>query len=365
MRREGIPRVREAREALGLSQAELAERAGLTRQSVGAIEAGRATPSVHAALRLARALDADVESLFGAGRRGDALIAERAAPFAGRAAVAKIGDRWVAHPLGRDRVGASADGLASGEARGRLTVEPLSPPARLAENLLLLGCATALGVLADRLNGRRGAGRFVWLPRSSADALRELARGRAHVAGLHLIDARTGEANVPDVRRLRHPEPLSLITLATWEVGLVVRPDDPRAPRRAAELGRPGLRIAGRPDGAGAQRLLERTLRLAGLPRSLAARAAVTAEGHVDVARAVAMGAADVGVASRDVALEFGLGFVALASERYDLAVARSSLPDPRVQRLLDGLSSAAFRRELSVMGYDPGAAGARVAEVA
>jgi putative transcriptional regulator len=47
-----------------LTQAELAERAGVTRKSVNAIEAGRMVPSVLLALKLARVLGVSVETLF-------------------------------------------------------------------------------------------------------------------------------------------------------------------------------------------------------------------------------------------------------------------------------------------------------------
>ena len=47
-----------------LTQAELAERAGITRASVNAIEAGRMVPSIYLALKLARALDVSVAELF-------------------------------------------------------------------------------------------------------------------------------------------------------------------------------------------------------------------------------------------------------------------------------------------------------------
>jgi putative transcriptional regulator len=47
-----------------LTQAELAELAGVTRKSVNAIEAGRMVPSVLLALRLARVLGVSVETLF-------------------------------------------------------------------------------------------------------------------------------------------------------------------------------------------------------------------------------------------------------------------------------------------------------------
>lgn len=47
-----------------LTQAELAERAGVTRKSVNAIETGNMVPSVLLALKLARALGVTVETLF-------------------------------------------------------------------------------------------------------------------------------------------------------------------------------------------------------------------------------------------------------------------------------------------------------------
>lgn len=47
-----------------LTQAELAERAGVTRKSVNAIEAGRMVPSVLLALKLALALGVSVDTLF-------------------------------------------------------------------------------------------------------------------------------------------------------------------------------------------------------------------------------------------------------------------------------------------------------------
>ena len=47
-----------------LTQAALAERAGVTRKSVNAIEAGRMVPSVLLALKLARVLEVSVEALF-------------------------------------------------------------------------------------------------------------------------------------------------------------------------------------------------------------------------------------------------------------------------------------------------------------
>lgn len=56
--------IRVQRAIRDLTQAELAERAGVTRKSVNAIEAGRMVPSILLVLKLARVLGVSVETLF-------------------------------------------------------------------------------------------------------------------------------------------------------------------------------------------------------------------------------------------------------------------------------------------------------------
>jgi molybdate-binding protein/DNA-binding XRE family transcriptional regulator len=359
-------RVRAVREARGLAQTELAALASLSRQSVGAIEAGRATPAVDVALRLARALDCRVEELFALDAAEARIEAEPATPVqAGRVALAHLGGRWVAHPLVGEamRLGADAVVSGAGRRRGRVEVELVRPRAEAQDNLVVMGCAAALGVLADRLSARAGAGRVIWLPRSSTQALAALAAQHTHVAGVHLVDGRTGEANVPDVRR-HAAGAIVLITLARWEAGLLLAPGNPRKIRGAADLGRRGLRLVARETGSGSRRLLERELQRAGLATTLASAAPVRASGHLEVAQAIASGAGEVGVATRDAAIAFGLDFVPLSEERYDLAIPQALVSDPRLSRFLDAMTSAAFRRELSSLGYDVRGCGDRVAEL-
>ena len=62
---EGLAnRIKEKRAELGLTQAELAERCGVTRKTVNTVENGVFVPSTLLALKLARALGLPVEELF-------------------------------------------------------------------------------------------------------------------------------------------------------------------------------------------------------------------------------------------------------------------------------------------------------------
>ncbi len=361
----GLNRVREQREARGLSQRALAAAVRLSRQSMHAIESGRALPAVDIALRLAQALDCPVETLFGDSASEAQFSVEpvgNAGP--GRVALAHVSGRWLSYSLTLDGMGCSADAIAS-TGRGRVEVEPLRSRAECRNNLVVMGCAPALGLLADRLNARSGPGRFLWLARSSTTSLSALAKQHTHVAGVHLVDAKTGEANVPDVRRHAGKRAMVVITFARWEAGLVLAAGNPKRIFGVSGLKNKGVRLASRERGSGARRLLDSALRRAALPLDVASGAALQATGHLQVARAVALGAVDAGIATRDAALAFGLGFVPLAEERYDLVVPQTELDDPRITRLLEVMISGAFRRELSSLGYDVAQCGDRIAEIA
>lgn len=67
-RRNGV---RQARRSAELTQAELSARAGVSRQTIVAVEAGDYAPSVYLALALAESLATTVEDLFGPPDRPD------------------------------------------------------------------------------------------------------------------------------------------------------------------------------------------------------------------------------------------------------------------------------------------------------
>lgn len=56
--------IRETRTTRGLSQAELANAIGVSRQTVISLEAGRYSPSLPLAFRIARFFDTTVDALF-------------------------------------------------------------------------------------------------------------------------------------------------------------------------------------------------------------------------------------------------------------------------------------------------------------
>jgi molybdate-binding protein/DNA-binding XRE family transcriptional regulator len=354
------------RAAAGLRQQELAARAGISRQTLSVLEAGRSVPSAAVALRLSQALGCRVEDLFWVDGAEAPLTAEIAdddfAPAAGtagsaaRVVLASIDGRWVAHRLPAGDAAAfltAADGVvARGGWRrgGTARVTPLGDARLARDTLLCAGCAPAFGMLAARASARRGGERVLWLERSSGAALDLLARGQVHVAGAHAYDEAAREFNVPVVQRRLPGRSMLIFNLARWEAGLVVAPGNPRRIRGVRDLARPEVSFVRRQAGAAAQDLVDRLLRREGL-RPAAPRGRLVARGHMEVARLVALGVADTGVALPAVARAHGLDFIPLAEERFDLVLAKELSGDARVVRLLDTLTGRGFRRELESLG--------------
>lgn len=376
-----VNRVRERRLAAGLSQAELARRAGVTRQAVNAIELGRVAPGVGVALRLAETLGCQVEDLFRLPEvfpRVRARVVGKAArregpapgPTTRRARVAMVGAEVVALPIHGPlemMVGfTEAEGfLQGGAGEGLADVELLVPRERLAETVVVAGCDPALPLLAAQLARVAPRFRLAGLSLGSRQALLTLREGGAHVAGLHVRDPETGEPNLPLIRDILAGHPCVVVGYATWEEGLLVAPGNPRGIHGAADLARPGVRIVNREPGSGARALLDQVLAAAGVDPARVEGYGTEATSHLAVAQAVALGLVDAGVGVRAVGRALGLEFVPLQQNRYDLVIPLDHLEHPPVQALLEALQRRAFRLEVEAAGgYDTTRAGSILARL-
>jgi len=157
--------LRRARLKSGLKQSELAERAGISRQTLSVLESGRGQPSTSVALHLARVLGCRVEELFWLRDEAGELTAELAqgadlrGAKAERAVVGSVAGRWVAHPLSREdplALTTSADALLLRARRPDRTVRlrALRPSEALQANVLVAGCDPGLSVLSGHVEDR-------------------------------------------------------------------------------------------------------------------------------------------------------------------------------------------------------------------
>ena len=355
-------RLRERRLALGLSQKQLATLTGITRQAVAAVETNQYSPATSVALQLARALRCRVEDLFSLRDSGEIVEAELAHPARSaarnvRAQLMQIGGRLFARPLegsgDLDSFSTVADGFIVGErSRGkRVKIQLATERARLQEKLVIAGCDPAMFLAAEHARRRGGA---LIVPRllGSGIALNELRRGHVHAAGVHLTAESSTDMRALK-RRLRGMDCV-VVTFAHWEEGFLVSPRNPKRIRSASDLARKGIKIVNRERGSGARRLLDRQLERAGIPARRVTGYGNEARSHLDVARLVAAGIADVGIGVRAAAKIHGVDFISLERERYDLIIPRIYYELPTLAILLDTIVGQPFRSEIEAMGgYD------------
>src|SRR5262249_15048680 len=133
-----------------------------------------------------------------------------------------------------------------------------------AKKLILAGCDPAANLLAQMVE-RIGGIEVIPAAASSKLALAWLKEGKVHIAGSHLEDPKTGEFNLPFVRREFPDKDFSVITFAHWEEGLVVSSGNPKQIRRIEDLSRKSLRFVNREPGSGSRALLDRLMRNAGM----------------------------------------------------------------------------------------------------
>jgi putative molybdopterin biosynthesis protein len=357
-------RLRLARQARGLSQQQLAGVAGVTRQAVSAVESGHSDPSLRVALGLARALGMTVEELFGPGEPGDPVLARPVAPVSApgsRVALATVGDTFVALPLDADlaaRLGFGAAGglVVRGSQQGpvadggQVAVRPIGPPR---PTVVVAGCDPALPLLETPLALLDPPLAFAWWPCGSAEALRLAAAGLVHAAGVH----RVGPGEGDDASGI--PGGAEAVGFASWREGLVVRPG--AGVRGLDDVARQGLRLVNREPGAQARTLLDRERLRLGLEPSQLTGYDSLAAGHLQVAAAIVGGLADAGVSSEPAALAYGLDFIPLAEEHFDLLLPAKHAASREVQGLLKVLTSPWLLAQLaSLPGYDAARCGER-----
>jgi len=366
-------RIRKARIARSVSQTELARRADISRQALGAIESGTYQPNVGVALKLARELGETVESLFGARAfdRIDAVLSGRGAARSAKpgthVALGRIGSRVVAIPCSAaQRALAPAGGIVERLAGARAEVESFRSAAEIDSTLFVAGCDPAVSILADWIGRHHAPVSIAAFGRGSSQALESLAAGQVHVAGAHIRDPKTGEYNLGPARRALGHRRTVLVSFARWELGLATAPRNPRGIRGFQDLARPKLRIVNREKGAGARAALDEAIRELQIDATAIAGYDHEAAGHLEVAEAIAAGRADVGVTIRVAAEAYGLGFVPVREERYDLAIPEREMASTPVRAMMESLGSARFAREVAgLCGYDTSAMGDIVARIA
>ncbi len=244
-------------------------------------------------------------------------------------------------------VPALVDSVAAGT---RVQVQ-LIGPLRTADLVMIGSHCTGLDALIGLLEADGLAVKSLAV--GSLGGLAAAKRGECDIAGVHLLDPASGTYNRPFLT-----DGLTLVPGYGRLQGVVFRADDVRfqgcataadVVRAAGPDALPEALMVNRNAGSGTRVLIDQVLGgtkppgYSNQPKS-----------HNAVAVAVAQGRADWGVAIQTVARQYGLGFLPLQAEQYDLIVPTARLDRAPVQRFLALLRSPAAQEALRDQGFDP-----------
>jgi putative molybdopterin biosynthesis protein len=231
------------------------------------------------------------------------------------------------------------------EAGTVVDVQLLGRDLQLADLVVIGSHCVGLDYLLGALEQRGVRTKFMAV--GSAAGLNAVKRGEADVAGVHLMDAQSGEYNRPFLT-----DALQLVPGYARLQGIVFRKGDVRfegrSAREAVEAAAQDTAcvMVNRNQGSGTRALIDSLL--AGVRP---AGYAVQPRNHNAVAAAVAQGRADWGMTLDTIARQAGLGFIPVQEEHYDFVVPRARLSRPGVTALVTLLAEPATRAALEARG--------------
>jgi molybdopterin molybdotransferase/putative molybdopterin biosynthesis protein len=355
-------KIQKIRKGAGLTQTDVADAAGISRQAYTAIESGKSVPSTEIALRLARKLKTTVEDLFWLDDDSDKLVQAELigdsgeTPEGTRMQLIRVGSRLLTRPM-KEGLSVShilnpADAIAiAAHNNKRVDLRLINQSAIKTPTLILSSCDPSTSIIASMI--RDLGARLIWIESESIPSLRALARGEIHVAGCNFKDNVSGVYNLPLVKEIV-PFPCTIIRFAIWRQGMMITAGNPKSIKHIDDLAMPNVTFINRQPGAGRRGLLNRLIWEAGISAKKIHGYDNIAYGELATAEMVAAGLADCGIGIEASARANDLDFLSLNEEPYDLVIPNHFLELPAIQSLLELLKLRDFRSQIeSLGGYD------------
>lgn len=185
----------------------------------------------------------------------------------------------------------------------------------------------------------------------SLGGLIALQEERAHMAGIHLLDEETGVYNYPYIKRILQGRELAIVHLAYRIQGLMFESGNPKNIKGLDDLRRKDIKFINRQRGSGTRVLLDLNLRKRGILAQQIKGYDDELDTHLSVALAINNGNADVGLGIQAVVKSYGLDFLPLFRERYDLVIPKENYNSKYFAPLIEIVTSDDFKNVVNKVG--------------
>ncbi|HIE26928.1 TPA: helix-turn-helix domain-containing protein [Candidatus Poribacteria bacterium] len=223
------------------------------------------------------------------------------------------------------------------------------------ENITIIGSHDlSIDLLASEVNKKFPQLILLSANLGSIGGLISLKRGRSHIAGAHLFHPETDEYNLPYLPKYLPKLESVVVNFVYREQGLIVQPGNPLNISGFEHLCHPNVRFINRQEGAGTRLLLDYHLKQLGIEGNQIRGYNHQVSTHTEVATAIRNEQADVGLGVLSAAMSFGLEFIPITKERFDLIIPKAYFYTEPIQELLEIVRSENFIHKVEQMGgYD------------
>ena len=190
------------------------------------------------------------------------------------------------------------------------------------------------------------------LPEGSESGYGRFLKGEVIAAAIHFhdLDNLDGDGNVELVAKEPTFYDAVLVHFCARDQGMLVAKGNPLGLGGIKDLKSTKLRLAVRPDGAGAQLLLIALLKRCGLTLGNLGKTLLAPTGP-DIAQAIRAGHADAGIATRAVATAADLDFLPLVTERFDILMRQRDSYRPPLRTFFEIVSTPIFATRAAELG--------------
>ena len=280
-----------------------------------------------------------------------------------RVRLGKVGDKLVASPLNRgsgvvtsfvkaDGILDIPQGKEGCEAGETVTVRLLRRKSDIEHTLVVTGSHDPLlDELGDMLHASDSSLYMSSSHVGSMGGIMAVRRREAHMAGIHLLNESDGTYNRSAVNKYFPQGGVRLVECVGRTQGLMVQKGSPKGIRSIGDLTAPGVRYVNRQKGSGTRILTDHLCRKEGIDTEKIYGYGREELTHTSVAAQIAMGTADAGMGIYSAAKLYGLDFIPVCTEQYDLLIPDCAWDTTMVQKLIEILSGPEFTRRIEKMG--------------
>ncbi len=198
----------------------------------------------------------------------------------------------------------------------------------------------------------------------SVAGLSALQRRNCHAAACNLLDLETGKYNSTFIKMTFPELNVVILNLAYREQGLLLKTGNPLGIKTLGDVVTKKGAFVNRQKGSGTGVLVDHCLRKSGIDPAAICGYNKIAHTHMEVALEIFGGRADAGIGIHAAAKMFNLGFIPLATERFDLIIRSEDLNGRAIKALQNVLASKEFKCAITRMGgYETGKTGKIMSE--